>query len=361
MLEPFVLSAEFGPVIARYLDQKSSVEDSRGNGPWLPELWPGLVSEIGVAGLTVPDAYGGQGAGLLELGAAVHEAGAHGWSGPVVAVSGVAVALLRVLDPEDSSGLQRDIAEVGRVVVPAFHEDSVGESVASTAVLREGCVTGRRLFVDSGMHATDLLLVAHDGEEPALVMVAADAEGLTVRTQDAVDPGRGVAAASLAGVPAREIARGAAVPRAVRDAWTIGALLIATDAVGAAGRAFELACEYAITRRQFGRTIGSFQAVKHKLVDMYAELEMARSAIREALRLAATAEPGWQTASSAAKSVAGDATTWILREAIHVHGGIGFTWEHELSHHFRRVMACRALYGAPVLHRRLVAADRGLA
>lgn len=360
MADSFVLNAELGPVIARYLEQNSPVESNREQCETLPRTWAGLTFEVGVVGLLVPEEFEGQGAGLTELGTALFEAGRHGWSGPLVAVAGVTVSLLRTVDPEDTAGLQRRIAEEGRVVVTAFHEDVTGESLASTATLRDGRVDGRRQFVDSGTHATDLLLVAHEADEPVLVVVESGAEGVDVRAQESVDTGRGLASVELTSAPARVIARGHTVEAAVRDAWRVGSLLTATDALGAAERAFELAREYAGTREQFGRAIGSFQVIKHKLVDMYAELELARSAVQEALRLGDERSNGWQEAASAAAALVGDATTHILRESIHVHGGIGFTWEHELSHHFRRVMACRGLYGTPKLHRDVVATAKGL-
>ena len=360
MATAFVLNAELGPVIARYLEENSPVEHNRDQGRTLPKAWSGLASEVDVAGLLVPESLGGQGAGLVELGAVLLEAGRHGWSGPLTAVAGVAVSLLRAADPQDTAGLQRRIAEEGRVVVPAFHQDATGESLVGTATLRDGRVDGRWRFVDSGAHAMDLVLAAYEADEPVLVAVCVGDEGVDVRAQDGVDPGRGLASVELDAAPARVVARGRVVETAVRDAWRVGSLLIATDALGAAERAFELSREYAGTREQFGRAIGSFQVIKHKLVDMYAELELARSAIGEALRLSQERTDGWREAASAAAAVVGDAGTHILREAIQVHGGIGFTWEHELSHHFRRVMACRGLYGTPKLHRDFVATAKGL-
>ncbi|MEV0153767.1 acyl-CoA dehydrogenase [Micromonospora sp. NPDC050686] len=360
MSDRFVLSAEFDPVIARYLRQQASVERNRAQGADLPELWPGLAHEVGVAGLLVPEHLSGQGAGLMELGSALREAGRQGWSGPLAATAGVAVHLLAAVDPDDDGGLRSAIAQ-GRVVVPALTEDRRGESLQTTVRYDDEAVRGRRTFVDSGTHATDFLLPVRTGDGTALVVVERASAGMAVRPQQAVDPGRGLATIELAGVPARVLARGPQVDDAVAEAWSLGALLVAADAVGAAERAFELARAYADTRRQFGRPIGSFQVVKHKLVDMYVELELSRSALREALRLADARLPGWPEAAAAAKSVVGDGSTHVLREAIQVHGGIGFTWEHELTHHFRRVMACRALYGTPVSHRRRVATARGLA
>ncbi|MEV0326859.1 acyl-CoA dehydrogenase [Micromonospora echinospora] len=360
MSDRFVLSAEFDPVIARYLRQQAPVERNRAQGGELPDLWSGLVHEVGVVGLLVPEHLGGQGAGPLELGSALREAGRQGWSGPLAATAGVAVALLAAVDPDDDSGLRSAIAQ-GRVVVPALTQDRRGESLETTVRYADGRVRGHRTFVDSGTHAAEFLLPVRAGDETALAVVERATAGVAVRPQEAVDPGRGLATLDLADVPARVLARGPQVDSAVEEAWRLGALLVAADAVGATERAFELALAYADTRRQFGRPIGGFQVVKHKLVEMYAEMELARSALREALRMADARLPGWPGAAAAAKSVVGDGSTHVLREAIQVHGGIGFTWEHELTHHFRRVMACRALYGTPAAHRRSVAAQRGLA
>ena len=347
-----VLSAELSPVFARFMDQRGPVEVSRLAGAELPGLWTGLVEEVGAAGLLVEDEHGGQGATLTELAAAVAETARCGWSGPLVAASGVAVTLLRLVDPDDTTGLRRALAEEGRVVVPALHEDGAGADLAATATFDGHTVSGRKTFVHSGTHAAAFLVTTADA---GLVLVDATASGVRVTAMDAVDPGQGLALLDLDAAPAVRVAGGVAA--AVRDAWLTGALLTAVDALAAADRAFRLARDYAVDRRQFGRSVASFQSVKHKLVDMYTELETATSAVLAAL--AAAGSDDWRFAASAAKVRACDAAMFVLREAVQVHGGIGFTWEHELSHHFRRVTTARALYGTPTVHRELVAAERG--
>ena len=353
----FELSPELTPVLSRFLAQRSPVEVSREGGAARPALWGALVEEVGVAGLLVPEDRGGQGATVVELAAAVHETAWCGWSGPLVATAGVAVHLLRALDPHDASGLQAAVA-TGAIVVPALHEDSAGVSTATTARLRGEGVTGSRLVVDSGTHADSFLVAAvDDSGAPALVLVdGADAE---TRVTDAVDPGRGLASVVLEDARAVVVAAGDPVPAAIADAWRLGALLVAADALGSAGRVLELARDYSLERQQFGRPVASFQSIKHKLVDMFAELETARSMVRHAVDEAASAAPGWQVAASAAKARACDAAMFVAREGVQVHGGIGFTWEHEVSHHFRRVTTTRALYGTPAHHRALVAHGLG--
>jgi alkylation response protein AidB-like acyl-CoA dehydrogenase len=349
-----MLSAELSPVFARFMDQRSPAEVSRRGGAGRPELWAGLVEEVGAAGLLVEDEHGGQGATLTELAAAVAETSRCGWSGPLVAASGVAVTLLRLVDPADATGLRRALAEEGRVVVPALHEDGAGAALNATAEFDGHTVSGRKTFVDSGTHA-DAFLVTTSGAD--VVLVDATAPGVRATAMESVDPGRGLALLDLDAAPAVRVARG--VDAAVRDAWLTGALLTAVDALAAADRAFCLARDYAVDRTQFGRSVASFQSVKHKLVDMYAELETATSAVLAAVAAAADGTDDWRFAASAAKVRAGDAAMFVLREAVQVHGGIGFTWEHEVSHHFRRVTTARALYGTPAAHRALVATERG--
>ncbi|GAA1942303.1 acyl-CoA dehydrogenase family protein [Nocardioides hwasunensis] len=357
----FQLSPELTPLLARFLAARSPVDTSRAGGAARPPLWEALVEEVGVAGLLVPEELGGQGAGLLELGAAVHELGVCGWSGPVVATAGVAVHLLGALDPDDATGLRAAIAVEGRVVVAALHEDPAGSSVATTLSWRGDRLRGRRTLVDSGTHADTFLVPALDEDDvPVLLRVDAGADGARVTPMDAMDPGRGLADLDLDDVEAAVVvARGTDVTAALEDAWLVGALLVAADLVGTSARVLDVARDYAVEREQFGRAVASFQSVKHKLVDMYADLETSRSMVRQALLDAAAGSERWRLSASAAKVRTGDAGAFVVREGIQVHGGIGFTWEHEMSHHFRRAMAQRGLYGTPTVHRRLVADRSG--
>lgn len=358
------LSPEISPVFARFMDDRSPWEVSRASGDARPPLWDALVEEIGAASLLVDEDLGGQGASMTELAAAVAEAARVGWSGPLTATAGVAVSLLQLLDPEDGSALQRAIAEEGVVAVVAFHEDDRGASLdveTRASGASDGVrVTGRKTFVDSGMHADAFLVAAVDAEgRPSVVVVDADAAGLTRTAMESVDPGRGLATLDLADAAARVLATGDAVTDALAEAWRVGGLLTSVDLLASAMRAFSLARDYSLVREQFGRTIASFQSIKHKLVDMYGDLQTAYSAVAAAVATDPS-DKEWAFAISAAKTRAGDAAMQVLRESIQVHGGIGFTWEHEVSHHFRRVVASRALYGTPTAHRALVATLSGL-
>lgn len=363
------ISPDLTPVFGRFVDERSPWEVSRAGGAERPALWTALVEEVGAAGLLVGEDHGGQGATLVELASAVAETARCGWSGPLVATAGVAVALLQFLDPDDASGLLRAISEDGGIIVAALNEDAHGASldvaVRATPAAAGVILDGRKTFVDSGMHADILLIPAVDSDGTLLVArVDADAAGVTRQAMDAVDPGRGLAIVDLTGVDAAVVARGDGILEALHDAWLIGALLTSVDLLAASERALTLSLDYARIREQFGRPVASFQSIKHKLVDMWGDHQTALSAVHAAVALAAEPDSrtgvDWRFAASAAKARVGDAALHVLRESVHVHGGIGFTWEHEVSHHFRRVVAGRNLYGTPADHRSLIAASRGL-
>ncbi|WP_439590950.1 acyl-CoA dehydrogenase family protein [Microbacterium sp.] len=363
MFQP--ISADLSPVFARFVDERSPVDVSRRGGAERPPLWSALVEEVGAAGLLVSEEHGGQGASLTELAAAVAETARCGWSGPLVATAGATVDLLQTADPDDESGLLTEIAESGRIVVTAFHEDARGSllDVATTLTGAPGAqrVDGRKTFVDSGTHA-DVLLVPALDDAGTLVLARVDpaGPGVTITALESVDPGRGLATIDLTAAPAEVVVTGPDLTSALHDAWLTGALLTGVDLLSAGIRAFTLARDYSLVREQFGRPVATFQSVKHNLVDMYGELQTAYSAVATAIALGRPADPdSWRFGASAAKARAGDAAMRVLRESVQVHGGIGFTWEHEVSHHFRRVVTGRAMYGTPTRHRALVAAIRG--
>jgi alkylation response protein AidB-like acyl-CoA dehydrogenase len=362
-MKPLELSPDLQPILARFMADVSDVDAHREPSTSAPLNWTALVEEVGVVGLLVEEEFGGQGASALELGAALLEAGRAGHGGPLLSVAGVAVRLLQGVDPTDRHGLRARIATEGLRVVPAATETRDTFEVLTTAVSADadGRLSGVKSFVDGGASASHLLVNALGPDEQlGLYLVEVGSPGVQVRVLDAVDLSRGVAEVSLDGAPGALLASGATVGAALTDAWQLGAVLNAADSLGAATRVMELSGDYAHTRTQFGRTIGSFQAVKHMIVDMYAELETAGSAVRAALRDQAAGDRDCAFSASAAAARAGDATMQVARQGIQVHGGIGFTWEHEMSHHFRRVAAARQMYGTPVQHRARVASIVGL-
>ncbi|WP_214103697.1 acyl-CoA dehydrogenase family protein [Acrocarpospora catenulata] len=357
MREDATLRAEFAAAVGRFLDARSPVEVSRGSlgGPGEP-LWRALAEELGLHGLLLPEEAGGQGGSVADLGAALVEAGRVGLPASLLVTAGLAVPLLARTGLEHNHDLLAEIVAGRAAVAPALHEDSAGVDLDSPGTKGESRVSGRKQFVAAGAVATHFIVLTGT----ALVLVEQGAPGLAVAPMPALDPGRGLAEVTLDGTPARVLAEGDQARALAGRAFTEGALLTAADALGIGERALALAVDYAKTRTQFGRPIGAFQAIKHKLADMYAEIQTARSAVEAALDQAAAEEPGWEHTASMAKARAGDAVLHVVREAIQVHGGIGFTWEHELSHHFRRALTDVALFGTPAHHRDLVARALGM-
>ncbi|MFC5750973.1 acyl-CoA dehydrogenase family protein [Actinomadura rugatobispora] len=360
------LSPELSEVVESFLGQRAWSAEAPDPGS-APPLWAALTTELGLPGLLVEERYGGQGGAVTDLAAALVQTGRAGWCGPLVPVAGVAVDLLGRLDPGDGSGLRARVA-AGGIVVPALHERDSGRALETVRTRAEvsgasAVVTGEKVFVEAGRYAEAFLVTAAAGDgAPVLCAVEREAAGVRVEPMEAVDDARGYARLVLtdaAAVPLTGAGAEGEAEGAVRDAWLLGALLVAAESVGVATRALELSVDYARTRRQFGRPVAEFQAVKHKLVEMYAELATAQGALRAAVREHASGGPGWRFAASAAKARSSDAVMHVLREAVQVHGGIGFTWEHELSRHFRRAVNNRAAYGTPVRHRELVAAESG--
>ncbi|GAA0972481.1 acyl-CoA dehydrogenase family protein [Acrocarpospora macrocephala] len=362
MREDAALRAEFGATVGRFLDARSPVAVSRDSlgGPGEP-LWRALAEELGLPGLLLDERAGGQGGSIADLGAALIEAGRVGLPASLLVTAGLAVPLLARSGAEPGRGLLAEIVAGRAVVALALHEDSAGVALDAPGTEVEPgdgeCrISGRKRFVAAGEAATHFIVLART----ALVLVERGADGLLAEPMRALDHGRGLAILTMDQTRGQVLAEGARARELAERAFTEGALLTAADALGIGERCLGLAVDYAKTRTQFGRAIGSFQAIKHKLADMYAETATARSAVERALDQAAAGEPGWELTASMAKARAGDAVLHVVREAIHVHGGIGFTWEHELSHHFRRALTGFALFGTPAHHRDIVARALGV-
>ncbi|MGW0582397.1 acyl-CoA dehydrogenase family protein, partial [Streptomyces sp. NPDC002920] len=222
-------------------------------------------------------------------------------------------------------------------------------------------LTGAKTYVPDG-HVADLLLVAaRTPSGVSLFAVAADAPGLTRTTLPTLDQTRGQARVEFTGTPARLLgAEGTAWPVLERTLAT-AAVLLAAEQVGGAAAALDGAVEYAKIREQYGRPIGSFQGIKHKCADMLMEIESARSAAYGGLwALDAGDEAEIAVASALARVCCSEAFTRVAADAIQVHGGIGFTWEHPAHLYFKRAKSTETLLGTPSYHRELLAARLGI-
>jgi len=202
-----------------------------------------------------------------------------------------------------------------------------------------------------GHIASLILVVAQTGGGPSLFAVDGSASGLTRRKLETLDMTRKVAALEFAGTPARLIAdEGAAAGILERTLW-LAAIALAAEQVGAAQKCLDMSVEYAKLRVQFGRPIGSFQAIKHKCADMLLEVESARSAAYYAAWAAADGSDELPLLASLAKAYCSDAFANAATENIQIHGGIGFTWEHDAHLYYRRAKSTEQFLGSPSEHR----------
>ncbi|MCU7728052.1 acyl-CoA/acyl-ACP dehydrogenase [Actinoplanes sp. KI2] len=296
-------------------------------------LWQRLCKEIGVAGLAVPEAYGGAGATLLESHIVLAEWGRQLTPGPLLGSVLVTQALLRAGDEE----LLPALCAGDRIAALAWQ----GEFSADPA----GRISGAADQVMDA-EAAEILLVA-SGD--ALWEVTASDPGVTVEPADVLDPTRRLATVRLDYAPARAVGgdQMSGPPAWLRD---LACVALSAEQVGAASRAFELTHEYVQQRVQFGRPIGSFQVLQHRLAEAYLRLEAATTAswtAAEAL-VADDAEAG--TLAAMAKVHCSESLQAIAGEMVQMHGGLAITWEHDAHLYLRRAYADAQLFGAPREH-----------
>jgi alkylation response protein AidB-like acyl-CoA dehydrogenase len=325
-----------------------------------PAVWRALADDLGILGLGIPEELGGVGYGFAEIGVVAEEAGAALLCAPYLATVTAAQALLAVGDDPVAADLLPAVATGTVTTLAVTESDGRWAEPSVTATAEHGAggwrVSGEKTFVLDGASADVLLVAARTAGGISLFAVDAGTEGLTRTRLATLDQTRRQAKLELASAPARLVgAEGEAWP-AIERALRLAIVALAAEQVGGAGRVLDMAVAYAKTRVQFGRPIGSFQAIKHKLADVLVEVESARSAAYAAT--AAAQDP--QNAelalvASLAKAFCSDAYLHAAAANIQVHGGIGFTWEHPAHLYFKRATSSRVLFGDPVHHRELLA------
>jgi alkylation response protein AidB-like acyl-CoA dehydrogenase len=320
------------------------------------DVWRLLADQVGAHSLAIPEEFGGAGFSVLETHVVLEELGAALAAPGFLSTTLAAQAILAAGSAEASAALLPGIAE-GRTRAAV-----VWSEVTQTSAERESdswFLSGTQDHVMDGGEADLFVVPARIPDHPsqlALFMVeAADAEVAAVET---VDPNRPQAGVRFRRSPARLLSADASA--AWERVLDLACVAISAEQVGGAQRAFDLTLAYAKQRVQFGRPIGSFQAVKHRLADLYTLLESARSA-SYAAAFAAVSGTELSAAASRAKAYCSEAFSTITGEAIQLHGGIGITWEHPIHLYFKRAHATGQLFGNPAWHRRRYAEAVGLA
>ncbi len=334
-------------------------------------LWKRMAEELGLQGLLVPEAEGGQGFGFLEVAIALEELGRALVCAPFLGSAVLATsALLESGDTEARRSLLPALASGGSFAALALLDSGAGWSAPDVrmAFERDGAayrLSGEKRYVEGGGVADLLVVVARrpgsSGREGlSLFLVDGAARGLSRAALEGLDPTRRLANLTFDGVAARLLGAEGGAGAALARVLDLAATGIAAEDVGGAERCLEMAVSYARQRVQFARPIGSFQAVKHKAAEVLLELESARAAAQYAAWTAAEAPQELPLAASLAKAVCGEAYLRAAAENIQIHGGIGFTWEHEAHLYYRRARVNETLFGEAREHRARIAERLGL-
>ena len=307
-------------------------------------LWGAFTQELGLAGVAVSESFGGVGLGMVELAILAEEAGRNTATLPFLSSLGLAASAIQAGGSEAQKQRWLPKLASGELIASfaiANAEDTPG------ATLGDGMLTGAALHVPHGARADLYVVAAHNG----VAIVERCAPGLSVTPLTTMDQTRPYARLDFGGVAAEALADGDA---GLKAALAAGCLMIAADSLGGAQACLERTVAYAQERVQFGRVIGSFQAVKHRLADMMVEIEQSRSAVYWAACAMDEGSDEAAMAVHAAKAFACDTYQKCAGEMIQLHGGIGFTWEHDAHLFFKRARSSLTLFGTPDWHREII-------
>ncbi|MCW2554749.1 MAG: acyl-CoA dehydrogenase [Mycobacterium sp.] len=329
--------------------------------PFDPKSWTRLGTELGVLGLSVPEVDGGVGGTLVDQAVAVEELGAALACGPSFGTVYLAIpALVAASAGAVRNEVLAELVEGRRTAAFAVPDRAGAFDASAVAVTAAGSgdawtlagTVGR--VVDAGA-ADDLLVAAVGRDGVGLYAVDAAGPGVARTPLLTVDMTRPQAGVTLSDAPARLVAGPDEAERVITHALQVGSALLAVEQVGAAQHMLDVAVQYAKDRLQFGRPIGSFQAVKHRLADMMVDLEHARSTAYHAVWALTDGSDDPALAASIAQATCSAAFSRIATDAIQTLGGIGFTWEHQAHLYFKRATTDAALLGSAEQHRSRVA------
>ena len=301
--------------------------------------WKRLTEELGLTALPVAEEHGGAGASFVEVAVVLEETGRSLLRAPYLSTV-VAAAVLQEAGVHDQ--------------LPSLADGSAPVALALQGSVRSdgGRLTGTLDQVVDAAESALLLVAADDG----LHLVPRDGAGVTVTPLSPLDRTRPQARVELAQAPSRAVGNAETVARAV----DLQSVALAAESVGAAGRCLEMAVEHLLVREQFGRPLGSFQALRHRVADLTVLLEGATSTAWYAARAAAGLSDDLAVVAPLAHATCADAFRTIAGESIQLHGGIGFTWEHDAHLYFKRAWTTALLHGEPRALRARAAARAGV-
>ncbi len=354
--------------VRRFLDEKSPVTEVRRlmetESGYDEAVWKQMAEQLGLQGLIIPEAQGGSGYGYVELIVVLEEMGKSLLCAPFFSTVALATNLAMIINDDTSKTALTEIAG-GAIATVAFTEANgkwTEDGITATAT-KSGdgwVINGEKMFVLDG-HTANLIAVAARTEKGVSIFgLGGDAAGLTKTPLSTMDQTRKQAKLGFSNTPATLLGEEGKGWDYLVKMLDLAAVALAAEQVGGAQKCLDMSVEYAKVRVQFGRPIGSFQAIKHKCADMLLETESAKSAAYYAGWAAAENNDELPVVASLAKAYCSDAYFHAAAENIQIHGGIGFTWEHDAHLYFKRAKSSELLLGDPTYHRELLAQRIGI-
>jgi alkylation response protein AidB-like acyl-CoA dehydrogenase len=358
--------SELRAAVRSLLDDRAAWPDvlarTETSEPYDTGLWRALAADVGCAGLLVPEDRGGAGASYREAAVVAEELGRAVAPVPYLGSAIVATAaLLSAGESELLAALAAGTAVAALAVPFAAAPGARPRPTVRLGTARDADPAGTYRLSGSvpGLAdalPADVLLVPADGVPYGLFAVPATEAGVALTPVVSLDATRQLADLTLDDVPARQVAAGAAAERAVAAALSAGAAMLASEQLGVAERCLEITVAYLKERRQFGRPVGSFQALKHRLADLWVAVTQARAAARYAAACLAAGDQDAAVAVALAKAACSDTAVRAGQEMVQLHGGIGFTWEHPAHLYLKRAKSASIAFGTPDRHRAALAA-----
>lgn len=319
-----------------------------------PAVWSTMSSQLGLQGMAIPERYGGAGFGWAELAVVFEEFGRALLCAPYFATVALATSALLASDDEEVKQRYLPAIASGQLVATVALRASAADEVITRRTSSGYELHGRRAHVLDGCLAGLLLVPAPGPAGPSIFAVEAGSPGLACTAMPTLDQTRKQAEIIFDGCPARPLDPVGGAAAILAQVENLAAVALACEQVGGARHCLDDAVDYAKGRMQFGRPIGSFQAVRHRCVDMLLDIESARSMAGYAVRLA----PGGQQLGAAAhmaKAYCSEAFVRVASANIQVHGGVGITWDHSAHLYLKRAKSSQLLFGSPQRHRAALA------
>ncbi|MEM7338595.1 MAG: acyl-CoA dehydrogenase family protein [Actinomycetota bacterium] len=328
-------------------------------------VWSQMAEQLGLQSLVIPEEFGGQGFSFVELGVVLEEMGRALLCAPFFSGVLASQAIMHSGDDAAKSAHLPGIASGETIATLAFTEESgkwdeAGIAMEASASGDGHTLSGVKSFVIDGHTANLIIVAARTGAGVSLFAVDGDAAGLSREGLATMDQTRKQAKLTFDNTPATLIGTDGAGWATMNTVLDLGAIALAAEQVGGAQYVLEMAVQYAKDRVQFGRPIGSFQAIKHKCADMLLEVESAKSAAYYGMWCAAELNDELPSVASLAKAYCSEAYFHAAAENIQIHGGIGFTWEHPAHLYFKRAKSSELMFGDPAYHREQLAQRIGI-